>query len=64
MSVVAKVPDYMSVQEFLVWESGDYLRYELVDGEPRAMAPTKTIHGFLQSEMCRLIGNHLRDGGT
>jgi Uma2 family endonuclease len=64
MSVVAKVPVYMSVQEFLVWDSGDNLRYELVDGEPRAMAPANTIHGFLQNELGRLIGNHLRDGGS
>jgi len=51
----------MTVRDFLDWESGDGLRYELVDGEPRAMAPAGTIHGFLQSELSRVIGNHLRD---
>jgi Uma2 family endonuclease len=49
----------MTVRDFLGWESGDGLRYELVDGEPRAMAPAGTIHGFLQNELGRLIGNHL-----
>jgi hypothetical protein len=39
----------------------DGLRYELVDGEPRAMAPASTIHGFVQNELGRLTGNHLRD---
>jgi hypothetical protein len=29
----------MSVEEFPNWDSGDALKYELVDGEPRAMAP-------------------------
>ncbi|HYP36908.1 MAG TPA: Uma2 family endonuclease, partial [Stellaceae bacterium] len=55
----AKVPIRMTVAEFLKWDSQDDLRYELVDGEPRAMAPASTIHGFLQNELGRLIGNHL-----
>jgi Uma2 family endonuclease len=59
MNVLAKLPVRMTVRDFLDWESGDGLRYELVDGEPRAMAPASTIHGFLQSELARVIGNHL-----
>jgi Uma2 family endonuclease len=51
----------MTVDEFLRWDSEDGYRYELVDGEPRAMAPASTVHGFLQNELGRLIGNHLRD---
>lgn len=27
----------------------------------RAMAPASTVHGFLQGELARLIGNHLRE---
>jgi Uma2 family endonuclease len=49
----------MTVRDFLGWESGDGLRYELVDGEPRAMAPAAAIHALLQSRLSRLIGNHL-----
>jgi Uma2 family endonuclease len=60
MVVLAKIPVRMTVDEFLAWDSRDERRYELVDGEPRAMAPASTIHGFLQSELARLIGNHLR----
>jgi Uma2 family endonuclease len=61
MVVLAKIPVRMTVDEFLKWDSEDGCRYELVDGEPRAMAPASTIHGFLQNELGRLIGNHLRD---
>jgi Uma2 family endonuclease len=61
MVALAKMPIRMSVDEFLKWDSQDDLRYELVDGEPRAMAPASTVHGFLQNELGRLIGNHLRE---
>src|SRR5271157_5729875 len=60
MVVLAKIPVRMTVCEFLKWDSDDGLRYELVDGEPRAMAPASAVHGFLQNELGRLIGNHLR----
>lgn len=63
MSASAKLPVYMSVQEFFAWQPNDGRQYELVDGAPRAMAPPTTIHGFLQSELARLIGNHLRQHG-
>lgn len=53
----------MTVQEFLSWDSGDGLRYELVDGIPRAMAPAKLPHGLLQSELSRRIGNHRLERG-
>lgn len=61
MSAVVNLSFYMTVREFLAWESGDGRRYELVDGEPRAMAPAGTIHAFLQNEIGLLIGNHLRE---
>jgi Uma2 family endonuclease len=61
MAVLAKTPVRMTVNEFLKWDSDDGLRYELVDGEPRAMAPASTLHGFLQNELGSLIRNHLRN---
>jgi Uma2 family endonuclease len=64
MALAAKIPVRMTVDDFLRWDSEDGYRYELVDGEPRAMAPASTVHGFLQSELCRLIGNHLLDKGS
>lgn len=63
MSASARRPDDMTVQDFLRWESGDFLRYELVDGEALAMAPASTVHAYLQNELGSLIGNHLRDRG-
>lgn len=60
MSALAKSRLRMSVAEFLRWESGDGRRWQLVDGEPHAMAPANTVHGYLQAELGRLIGNHLR----
>lgn len=51
----------MSARDFLTWEPGDGSRYQLIDGEPHAMAPPSTVHGLLQSELGRRIGNHLRE---
>ena len=59
MIALAKIPVRMTVDEFLKWDSDDRFRYELVDGEPRAMAPASTLHGFLQNELGSLIRNHL-----
>ena len=64
MVALAKIPVRLTVEEFLNWDSGDVLRYELVDGEPRAMAPASRTHGILQAELGRLLGNHLRARGS
>lgn len=64
MVALAKIAIRMSVRDFLDWEPGDGLRYELVDGEPRAMAPASTVHGFLQNELGSLVRNHLRERGV
>jgi Uma2 family endonuclease len=37
----------MSVDEFLLWDDGSSQRYELVDGHPVAMAPTREAHGVM-----------------
>ena len=44
---VAKIPVRMTVDEFLDWDSGDGLTWQLVDGEPQAMAPAKITHAAL-----------------
>lgn len=61
MVALAQLPLRMTVQEFLNWDSSDGLRYELVDGIPRAMAPAKPAHGLLQAEVAAVIRNHLRE---
>jgi Uma2 family endonuclease len=64
MSVRRKpVPHRMTLDEFLSWDSGDRTgrRWQLVDGEPMAMAPGSEAHGAIQGELGRLLGNHLLD---
>ena len=56
---MAADPIRMTIADFLAWEPDDFLLYELVDGQPRAIAPAGTIHGFLKSELGSLIRNHL-----
>lgn len=67
MSAVLKHPPArMSVDEFLAWDSGDYSgrRWQLVDGEPVAMAPSSDNHGSMQAELAALIRNHLVERGS
>jgi Uma2 family endonuclease len=51
----------MTLDEFLAWALGDrsVRGWQLVDGDPVAMAPASDAHGALQSEIARLLGNHL-----
>jgi Uma2 family endonuclease len=51
----------MAVADFLAWNPQDSDRWELIDGTPRAMAPAAPRHGAIQSEVGRLIGNHLAE---
>lgn len=53
----------MTVDEFLNWESGDGLRWQLVDGEPRSMAPANRTHGSIQTRLSQLLSNHLESQG-
>lgn len=62
MTALPKIPNGMSVAEFLVWETPPNQRWQLVDGEPQAMAPASTTHAAIQSELGRIIGNHLLEG--
>ena len=61
MVALAKLPEHMSVHDFLSWVPSDGRMWQLVDGEPQAMAPPNRTHGTLQGELGRLIGNHLQD---
>jgi Uma2 family endonuclease len=59
MSAANQLPATMTAAEFLAWNPQDSDRWELVDGTPRAMAPSAPRHGAIQAEAARLIGNHL-----
>ena len=54
-------PARMTLAEFFAWEPGDNAvrSWQLIDGEPVAMAPATEAHGALRMEIGRLIGNHL-----
>lgn len=60
------LPTRMTVDEFLVWDAGDLTgrRWQLIDGEPVLMAPAAEIHGAIQAELGRLLGNHLLATGS
>ena len=51
----------MSLQEFLAWNAPWGQTWQLVDGEPRGMAPTSRTHGTIQSTLSGLMISHLRD---
>ncbi len=51
----------MTLAEFFAWDPQDpsVRHWQLIDGEPVAMAPGSATHGALQAEIGRLLGNHL-----
>ncbi len=54
-------PSRMTVAEFLDWEGDDTDRkFELVDGEPSAMAPASGTHGTMQITIGSILRAHLR----
>jgi len=61
MGAIAKIPVRMTVAEFLVWDAGDGRPWQLVDGQPQAMAPGSRTHAAIQAELCSLIRNHLAE---
>jgi Uma2 family endonuclease len=62
MSAANQLPYLMTADEFLTWEAPDGSeRWELIDGTPQAMAPSRPRHGRIAAETGRLIGNHLAD---
>src|SRR5438093_6056336 len=65
MAAVPKsAPSRVTVEEFLDWPGdGSATRYQLVDGEPRALAPANVTHGIIQATATRLLGNHLAGSG-
>ena len=64
MSSALKPSDPMTVAEFLGWEAPADRHWQLVDGEPIAMAPASRTHGSLQLELGALMRNHLADTGS
>ena len=61
MSALPKIPVRMTVAEFLTWNPPSGQLWQLVDGEPQAMAPASVTHGAIQSELGSLIRNHFAE---
>jgi Uma2 family endonuclease len=61
MSALPKIPVRMTVAEFFAWNPPSPQLWQLVDGEPQAMAPASVTHGAIQAELCSLIRNHLEE---
>jgi Uma2 family endonuclease len=59
MSAVVQLPAYMTVDEFLAWHPEDGRAWQLIDGEPQAMAPASEPHALIQAEAAALLRNHL-----
>ncbi len=50
----------MTADEFLAWPGdGQGGKYQLVDGELRAMSPASATHGRIQGTLARIVGGHL-----
>ena len=58
-------PSRMTLAEFFAWDPGDptVRHWQLIDGEPVAMAPASERHGALQAEIIGLLREHLLSRG-
>jgi Uma2 family endonuclease len=54
-----RTPPWLTLDEFLAWAAANDGNWQLIDGEPVAMAPGSDAHGAIQSEVCALLRNHL-----
>ena len=64
MVAALKIPEVMTVEQFLNWASPGSWLWQLIDGVPVAMSPPSPRHGAIQSEIARLLGNHLTGRAT
>jgi Uma2 family endonuclease len=60
MTAARKLPDLMTVDEFLAWP-GDTsgLRYDLVEGRLRAHAAPSDLHATMHARVVTILTNHL-----
>jgi Uma2 family endonuclease len=64
MVALAKIPLWLTVEEFIAWNPGDGRVWQLVDGEPQAMAPASRTHAALMAEMSAVLRNHFAERGS
>jgi Uma2 family endonuclease len=62
VSAANQLPYLMPAAEFLAWKAPDGSdRWELIDGQPTAMAPSRPRHGAISARTARLLDTHLVD---
>lgn len=59
MDAAIKVPEFMTVAEFLDWDAPPGYLWQLRGGVPQAMSPPSPTHGIIQSRVDRMIGTFL-----
>jgi Uma2 family endonuclease len=64
MNTAVKIPTRMTVAEFLAWDPPTQTYWQLVDGEPQAMAPASRTHGAIQNQLGFLIARHFEERGS
>ncbi len=60
MAAALKIPEVMTVEQFLNWASPGSWLWQLIDGMPVAMSPPSPRHGAIQGEIAGRIWAHLR----
>lgn len=59
-----RIPGRMTVEEFLAWADDDSPeKWQLMDGEPFAMAPASATHGRIQARIAALLDRALETQG-
>ena len=54
----------MTIDEFLAWQMRQEQRFELVDGQPRAMTGARIRHDRVVANLLRLLGTQFRATGN
>ena len=60
MDTIIAPPATMTTEEFLAWEPGDGLLWQLENGKPEQMAPAAESDGIIQDELAHLLKVYLR----
>jgi Uma2 family endonuclease len=63
MEAALRIPAIMTLEEFLAWDAPAGTPWQLLDGEPRAMAHASRTHGRIQAKLASLIDVHLTSRG-
>ena len=65
MSALPKLlPSRMTVEEFFDWPGdGSRQKFQLIDGEPQAMAPASISRGIIQANIAGILRAHLTGSG-